>query len=109
MFFTGEQLTASELRAAGGAVIVAPDGGPLDHAHRLALRIAAMSPTAVRVGKAVLDRIEWMDLRSGYEFEQAATVRMAGFADSKEALAAFREKRDPRYLPLHRSNPLYPA
>lgn len=109
MFFTGEQLTASELRAAGGAVIVAPDGGPLDHAHRIALHIAAMSPTAVRVGKAVLDRIEWMDLRSGYEFEQAATVRMAGFADSKEALAAFREKRDPRYLPLHRSNPLYPA
>lgn len=109
MFFTGEHLTATELRAAGGAVVVATDGSPRDHAHRVAARIAAMSPTAVRVGKAVLDRIEWMDLRSGYEFEQAATVRMAGFADSKEALAAFREKREPDYLPLSRSNPLYPV
>jgi enoyl-CoA hydratase len=109
MFFTGEHLTASELSAAGGAVIVTADELPIDHAHRIAARIARMSPTAVRVGKAVLDRIEGMDLRSGYEFEQAATVRMAGFADSKEALAAFREKRDPDYLPLSRRNALYPA
>jgi enoyl-CoA hydratase/carnithine racemase len=65
----------------------------------IAHRIASFSPTAVRVSKRVLDRIEWMDLTSGYEFEQGATVRMSGHPDSKEALAGFREKRDPVYQP----------
>ena len=34
----------------------------------------------------ILHRVEWMDLRKGYEFEQAASVRMSGHPDSKEAL-----------------------
>lgn len=40
-----------------------------------------------------------MDLTSGYEFEQRGTVRMSGHPDSKEALTAFRERRDPVYGP----------
>jgi enoyl-CoA hydratase len=43
-----------------------------------------------------------MDLRKGYEFEQAASVRMSGHPDSKEALTAFRERRESRYQPLAR-------
>src|SRR5690606_36890370 len=96
-----------DFAAAGGSVIVAPPGELLATAHAFARRIAGLSPTAVRVGKEVLNRIEWMDLRQGYEFEQAATVRMSGFPDSKEALSAFREKRPARYAPLSRRNGLY--
>lgn len=108
MFFTGEQLSGQELAASNGCVVVCPSSELLQQARRFADRIASMSPTAVRVGKAVLDRIEWMDLRSGYEFEQAATVRMSGFPDSKETLAAFREKRVAAFNDLDETNPLYP-
>jgi enoyl-CoA hydratase len=99
MYFTGEQLLAPQLAAAGGAISICEPGKLMDEAQRLALRIASFSPTAVRVSKRVLDRIEWMGLREGYEFEQAATERMSGHPDSKEALTAFREKRPASYAP----------
>jgi enoyl-CoA hydratase len=99
MFFTGEPLTAEQLLSAGAGLIVCDRADLLPEARRLAERIASYSSTAVRAGKRVLDRIETMDLYSGYIFEQAATVRMSGHPDSKEALTAFREKRPPRYDP----------
>ena len=71
----------------------------MERAKDLAVRIASHSPTAVRVRKAILDRIEKEGLRRGYEIERAGTVRMSGHSDSKEALVAFREKRPPVYAP----------
>jgi enoyl-CoA hydratase len=99
MYFTGDPMTAQELASAGAAIIVCEGERLMDEAMRFARRIATHSPTAVRVSKRVLDRIEWMDLRTGYEFEQGATSRMSGHPDSKEALAAFREHRGARYQP----------
>ncbi|MGE0501672.1 MAG: enoyl-CoA hydratase-related protein [Rhizobiaceae bacterium] len=107
MFFTGEHLLAADFKNAGGCVVVCEPGELMEKALAFARRIASFSPTAARVAKQVLGRIEWMDLRAGYEFEQDATVRMAGFPDSKEALAAFREKRAPRYEPVSKANDLY--
>jgi len=102
MYFTGEALTAAAMADAGGAVMVCEPERLAEEADRLAARVASFSPTALLVSKRVLDRIEWMDLRAGYEFEQAATERMSGHPDSKEALAAFRDKRAPVYAPLDR-------
>jgi enoyl-CoA hydratase len=107
MFFTGEILSASDLALAGGCIVLCEPDQLLPRARHFANRIATFSPTAVRVGKEVLNRVEWMDLKTGYEFEQAATVRMSGFPDSKEALAAFRDKRPAKYGPLSRRNSLY--
>lgn len=104
MYFTGEPMKAEQFAAAGAAITIAPPDGLIAEAERLAARIASFSPTAVRVSKRVLDRIEWMDLREGYEFEQSATERMSGHPDSKEALAAFREKRAANYAPLSRDS-----
>jgi enoyl-CoA hydratase/carnithine racemase len=98
MYFTGQPMRAADLAAAGANIIVSEPGKHFEEAKRLASRVAGYSPTAVRVSKRILDRIEWMDLEVGYKFEQAATVRMSGHPDSKEALAAFREKRSPDYL-----------
>jgi enoyl-CoA hydratase/carnithine racemase len=99
MYFTGQPMPAVQFAAAGGAIFVCEDDQLMAEATSLARRIASFSPTAVRVSKRVLDRIEWMNLTSGYEFEQGATVRMSGHPDSKEALAGFKEKRDPVYQP----------
>jgi enoyl-CoA hydratase len=78
-------------------LILSEPGKHVEEAKKLAARVAGYSPTAVRASKRILDRIEWMDLETGYKFEQAGTVRMSGHPDSKEALAAFREKRAPNY------------
>jgi enoyl-CoA hydratase/carnithine racemase len=100
MYFTGQPLPAPEFAAAGAAIIVCEPEELMDKAKAFATRIAGYSPTAVRVSKRILDRIEFMDLETGYAFEQAGTVRMSGHPDSKEALAAFKEKRSPDYAPL---------
>jgi len=97
MYFTGQPMSAEQFAAAGGAIFVCEDDQVVAEATTMAQRIASFSPTAVRVSKRILDRIEWMDLTSGYEFEQGATVRMSGHPDAKEALVAFKEKRDPLY------------
>lgn len=99
MFFTGEHLNATDFAAAGGCVVVSSEEALIEDAERFANRIASYSPTAVRLGKQVLNRIEDMPLKSGYEFEQGFTVKASGHPDSKEALAAFREKRSPNYTP----------
>jgi enoyl-CoA hydratase len=97
MYFTGKPMSARELEAAGAFLILSEPGKHVEEAKKLAARVAGYSPTAVRASKRILDRIEWMDLETGYKFEQAGTVRMSGHPDSKEALAAFREKRAPNY------------
>lgn len=98
MFFTGEHLRATALAAAGGAIETCPGAELAERALSYARRIASLSPTAVRLSKQILNRIETMDLRAGYEFEQGFTVKMSGHPDSKEALRAFSEHRDPKYL-----------
>jgi enoyl-CoA hydratase len=97
MFLTGEHLTAVEFASLGGCVMVCDAGELMEEAKRHAARIASFSPTAVRLGKQILNRIETMELQAGYEFEQGYTVKMSDHPDSKEALAAFREKRAPRF------------
>ena len=97
MFLTGHHFAAAEFKDAGGCIFLSADGAMVDDALDCARKVAAYSPTAVRLGKQVLNRIEEMPLKQGYEFEQGFTVKASGHPDSKEALAAFREKRAPQY------------
>ena len=98
MYFTGAHLKAAEFAAAGACIIVCPRDQLMSEARSYAQRAAGFSPTAVRLAKQILNRIETMDLQTGYEFEQRYTVKMSGHPDSKEALKAFAEKRPPAYL-----------
>jgi enoyl-CoA hydratase len=100
MYFTGEPMTAQALAEVTGAIVLAEPGRLLETAHGIAARIASFSPTAIRISKQILNRVEEMDLQNGYTAEQACTVRMSGHPDSKEALNAFKERRAPTYLPL---------
>lgn len=97
MYFTGEPVAARQLAEWGAAIFLHEGDGLIDEAKRLARRAASFSPTAVRLAKQILDRIEVMDLQPGYAFEQGYTVRMSGHPDSKEALRAFAEKRPANY------------
>lgn len=99
MYFTGEPIEARQLAEWGAAIFLFDGDDLIGEAKRLARRTASFSPTAVRLAKQILNRVENMDLKPGYEFEQGFTVRMSGHPDSKEALRAFAEKRPPRYAP----------
>jgi len=100
MFLCSEILSASDMAQAGASLIICEEDQLRKTANTYATRIASFSPTAVRLSKQILNRIETMDMRAGYEFEQGYTIRMSGHADSKEALRAFREKRTANYIPL---------
>lgn len=97
MYLTADPVPASELLRFGGVVRIVPDSELLDAALHLAQRMARHSPLALRTAKESLNTIEFMDLKSGYEFEQRLTGRLADSADSKESRAALVEKREPNF------------
>jgi enoyl-CoA hydratase/carnithine racemase len=107
MFFTGQRLTAAEMLALGAVISVVPPDDLLAHAKSEARRVAAFSPTAVRMGKQGLNDIEFLDIRTGYEHEQNLTAQMMDHPDSKVALHASRTGEVPVYpdVSLHFNRP----
>jgi enoyl-CoA hydratase len=97
LFFTGDPMPAAAFEQMGGLVAVVPREELLSEAQRWAEKIARHSPRAIRYAKRALNEIESMDLKPGYEFEQGLTGELSGYPDSKEALAAFFERRQARY------------
>lgn len=97
MFFTGQRLSAEQMHGLGAVVAVVPRDELQEAARTEARRIAAYSPTAVRMGKQGLNDIETLDVRTGYELEQGLTARMMDHPDSKVALEASRTGVAPVY------------
>jgi enoyl-CoA hydratase len=97
MYYTADPVSGHELMRYGGVAAVVPDDQLLDAATALARRIARHSRLAIRTAKESLNTIEYMELRSAYEFEQSLTSRLADSGDSREARRAIQEKRQPRY------------
>src|SRR5262245_46679800 len=64
MFLTGERLSGADFAAAGGAIVVCAREALLETAMVMARRTASFSPTAVRIGKDILNRIETMDVKT---------------------------------------------
>ena len=83
MYFTGQRLSGAQMGAIGAVVAVVSRDEVVEVAKREARRVAAYSPTAVRMGKQGLNDIEFTDIRRGYEHEQSLTALMMDFPDSK--------------------------
>jgi enoyl-CoA hydratase len=99
LYFTAEPMAARDLMHYGAVVSVVPDDELVSASRALAGRIARHSNTALRYAKESLNQIEFMDLKSGYEYEQLLTVKLSGMPDAKEALAASIEGRHPVSTP----------
>ncbi|HKE72250.1 MAG TPA: enoyl-CoA hydratase-related protein [Acidimicrobiales bacterium] len=95
MFFTGEQVPASELYRVGSVRAVVPRDRLMDEARELATTLAAKSPIAMRLAKESMNRVEALPLKEAYRTEQEYTARLLGFEDAAEARRAFLEKREP--------------
>ncbi len=74
---------------------------PAQHLMETALAVAAdicgKSPAAVRLMKEVINLTESMNLDDGYHVETYATAIISTHPDSKEAAAAFRERRPAQF------------
>jgi len=97
MFFTGQPLSSEEALRFGFLDSVHDRAELADAAMARARGIAANSPLALRLGKAALNGSEALPVQEGYAVEQQYTLRLARTADAREALAARREKRAPRF------------
>jgi len=98
MVLGGLPLSAAEAHAAGLVAELVPAAETIPRALALAARIAEKSPLALGLAKqAVLAAYE-MPLAEGLAFERRGFARLCGSADKAEGIAAFREKRKPRFV-----------
>ena len=97
MHYTADMEPVEDLVQYGGIAAVVPSEELEGAAMDLARRITRHSPIAIRIAKRSLNQIEYMDLKAGYQFEQGLTGQLSGYDDAKEAVAAFFERREPRY------------
>jgi enoyl-CoA hydratase len=95
MMFTGQRLDGRELYRLGVVEACVPPDQLMDTALALAKEIASKSPIAMQLAKHAMNAIEFMSLRDGYRFEQSMTAELSKYEDSKEAMRAFVEKREP--------------
>jgi enoyl-CoA hydratase/carnithine racemase len=97
LIFTGRQVKAAEAERIGLADRLVPAGAAGEHARQLATRIAGSSPVAVKAAKKALRHGGGIALAAALEVEDAAWRTAALSADRAEGIAAFNEKRPPRW------------
>ncbi len=97
LIFTGRRVGAAEAERLGLADRLVPEGTAASYALALARSIAANSPVSVKNAKRSLRLGAGLDLAAGLEIEDAAWRAAAFSADRKEGIAAFVEKRKPRW------------
>jgi enoyl-CoA hydratase len=97
MILTGRNMGALEAEAHGLVTQVVPSEATVQAALELAAKVAAMPPVAVQAAKAAVNRAEELSLEAGLEFERRNFYLLFDTADQAEGMAAFTEKRAPRW------------
>lgn len=93
----GEPVTADEALRIGLVSRVAPSDLLMDEARSMAERIATGAPLALAATKRLLDGAWSIDFDGALEAEARTQALLGASADHAEGLAAFREKRPPRF------------
>jgi enoyl-CoA hydratase len=94
MYFTGEMIDAQEAYRLGAVERIVPKDDLRASAFELAGKIAAKSPTMIRLAKEALNGVEDGDLERHYRWEQGFTAQAYLTKESQEARDAFVQKRD---------------
>ena len=94
MVLAGDRISAQRAYELGMVQQVLPAGGLIPAALALGERIAARAPLAVEVGKRIVNR--GVDRgEAGYGVE--AVTMLYGTRDAQEGIAAFTQRREPRF------------
>lgn len=97
LFWGGEFIDAREAERIGLVNRVLPDGALMAHTLAFARRLAAGPRLAIRATKRLLRQGLASDLATSLDLASAIYGVMATSADHAEAVAAFLEKREPRF------------
>jgi enoyl-CoA hydratase len=97
LVLTGRMIGADEAERAGLVSRVVPADELRDAAAETAARIAEKSLPALYAATAALDAARETPLAQGLAFERQAFGALFATDDQKEGMAAFREKRAPRF------------
>ncbi|XP_057566971.1 enoyl-CoA hydratase domain-containing protein 2, mitochondrial isoform X4 [Hippopotamus amphibius kiboko] len=102
LIFTGRRLSGAQAQALGlvnHAVAQNEEGNAAYHrALALAQEILPQAPIAVRLGKTAIDRGIEVDIASGMAIEGICYAQNIPTRDRLEGMAAFREKRPPKFV-----------
>jgi 2-(1,2-epoxy-1,2-dihydrophenyl)acetyl-CoA isomerase len=93
----GETLSAADAERFGLVARVVPAGSLADEARATATRLAGLAPVALALTKRALDRSWSIDLDTALEDEAFRQGVAGATADHAEGIAAFLEKRPPRF------------
>jgi enoyl-CoA hydratase/carnithine racemase len=97
LILTARKIDANEAERIGLVNRIAPEGKLAETALAIAHAIAANGPVAVRAAKEAIDQGCDLPLAQGLEVEARSYERVLPTQDRLEALAAFAEKRKPRF------------
>jgi methylglutaconyl-CoA hydratase len=97
LIFTARRVGIQEASRLGLVDRVVPAGKALEGALALAREILPNGPLALRLAKRAVNEGMALDLASGLDLERACYAQVLPTLDRLEGLAAFREKRKPRY------------
>jgi enoyl-CoA hydratase len=97
LILTGRTMDAAEAERSGIVSRIVPADSLLDEVAKIADTIAAKPLPALYAATAALDAALETPLAEGLRFEKQAFAALFATADQKEGMAAFREKRAPRF------------
>jgi methylglutaconyl-CoA hydratase len=97
LIFTARRVDAREAHSLGLVNMVVPKDRLLDTGWEMAQRIAKNGPIAVAMAKEAINRGSEVDISTGLAIEARCYDVVVPTEDRLEGLAAFKEKREPRY------------
>ncbi|HWX50071.1 MAG TPA: enoyl-CoA hydratase [Roseomonas sp.] len=97
MVLTGRMMSAEEAERAGLVARVVPADALIDEAVALAEKIGALSAPAVAMAKEAVNAAFELPLREGVRLERRLFLGLFGTEGQKEGMAAFLEKRKPKF------------
>lgn len=97
LLFTGDRFTSQEAEQWGVVNEIVQPGSALAAAVGIARRIATSAPLSVRYTKLAASRGSEVDFHTGYALDIASYNVLVLSQDRREGVAAFNEKREPRW------------
>jgi enoyl-CoA hydratase len=97
MILTGRMIEASEAERAGLVARIVPATDLIEEAVRTAAKIASFSRPVVMMAKEAVNRAEETGLADGVRYERRLFHSTFALEDRREGMAAFLEKRPPRF------------
>src|SRR5215471_7820485 len=98
LILTGRMMDAAEAERSGLVARVVPAASLMEEATKVAETIAAMSQPSLLAAKEAVNRSFETSLAEGVRFERRVFHALFATKDRKEGMAAFIEKRPPRFM-----------